>query len=259
MSGAPVLPVAEQWFTRTRLSDEITLIQEPYADPLLSANSWHIRGTRHDLLIDAGLGVASMRDMTLDIADREPVVVLTHAHLDHMGSAHEFAQCWGHPAEPFDAPGRGSLSGPRLGRILGMSGPDADQLPDLLVRAVPRPGYDVNTYALPPVRPTRALHDGDTIDLGDRSLDVLHLPGHTAGSIALYERETQTMYSGDVVYDGELLDSLADSDPRQYVESLRRLLTLDITTVHAGHDQSLDGEQLLLIIEGYLASATASR
>ena len=67
------------------------------------------------------------------------------------------------------------------------------------------------------------------------------------------------MYSGDVVYDGELLDSLADSDPRQYVESLRRLLTLDITTVHAGHDQSLDGEQLLLIIEGYLASATASR
>lgn len=72
-----------------------------------------VRGRDQDPLVDASLGVTSLKRAPAPFA-REPILVLTHAHLDHMGSAHEFAQCWAHREEPVDLPGRGSLHGPTL-------------------------------------------------------------------------------------------------------------------------------------------------
>jgi glyoxylase-like metal-dependent hydrolase (beta-lactamase superfamily II) len=50
------------------------------------------------------------------------------------------------------------------------------------------------------------------IDLCDRVFEVLHLPGHSPGSIGLWERQTGTLFSGDAIYDGPLLDELRDSN-----------------------------------------------
>jgi len=96
--------------------------------------------------------------------------------------------------------------------------------------------------------------DGDTVDLGDRSLTVLHLPGHTPGSIALFDPADGTLFSGDVVYDDDvLLDSLTGSDPAQYACSLRRLRELPVTVTHAGHDASFGRDRLHHLIDTYLA------
>ena len=54
---------------------------------LLQANVWLVRGRDRDLLIDSGLGIASLRSALAALALRDPVLVLTHAHLDHMGPA----------------------------------------------------------------------------------------------------------------------------------------------------------------------------
>jgi len=43
------------------------------------------------------------------------------------------------------------------------------------------------------------VRDGDIIDLGDRAFEVLHLPGHSPGSIALFEAATKTLFSGDAI------------------------------------------------------------
>jgi glyoxylase-like metal-dependent hydrolase (beta-lactamase superfamily II) len=48
----------------------------------------------------------------------------------------------------------------------------------------------------------------------------------------LWEIETGTLFSGDVIYDGALLDKLNGSDIDQYVESMERLLTLPVKVVH---------------------------
>ena len=48
---------------------------------------------------------------------------------------------------------------------------------------------------------TRALDEGDVIDLGDRVFKVLHLPGHSRGSIGLLEEATGVFFSGDVIYE----------------------------------------------------------
>ncbi|WP_445189935.1 MBL fold metallo-hydrolase [Pseudonocardia sp. Cha107L01] len=122
----------------------------------------------------------------------------------------------------------------------------------MLITARPHPDFDPADYRLRPARVTRALGDGDTVDLGDRAFTVLHLPGHSPGGIALFEERTGTLFSGDVVYDGELLDELDGSDIEAYLATMRRLRELPVHTVHAGHDSSFDGARLHDIIDTYL-------
>ncbi|MFJ3779981.1 MBL fold metallo-hydrolase [Streptomyces sp. NPDC090075] len=93
-ADGPELPVAEAWFTARAVDESITLITEPHVHPFLQANTWYIRGRDRNVLIDCGLGVASLRTAFPDLFDRETILVVTHAHLDHMGSAHEFEHCW---------------------------------------------------------------------------------------------------------------------------------------------------------------------
>ena len=72
--------------------------------------------------------------------------------------------------------------------------------PASLIAALPREGYELASYTVTPVRPTRLVDEGDEIDLGDRALTVLHLPGHTPGEIGLWEEATLTLFAGDCVY-----------------------------------------------------------
>ena len=124
-----------------------------------------------------------------------------------------------------------------------------------LLDALPAPGYDPRAYRVRPAAPTRLLAEGDAVDLGDRCFEVLHLPGHSPGSIGLWEAATGTLFSGDAVYDGTLLDGLADSDRAAYVRTMRRLLELPVSVVHAGHCESFGRERLRELAAAYLESA----
>lgn len=101
-------------------------------------------------------------------------------------------------------------------------------------------------------KPSALLNEGDRVDIGNRNFEVLHLPGRSPGSIALWEIETGALFSGDVIYDGALLDKLNGSDINQYVESMERLLTLPVKVVHGGHEPSFHGERMREIARAYL-------
>ncbi|MFD8778351.1 MBL fold metallo-hydrolase [Streptomyces sp. NPDC059916] len=254
MATHPALPVVQDWFRVTAIDSTLTLIDEPHVHELLDSNTWLVRGRDRDLLVDCGLGVGDLPALLAQLTAREPTVVLTHAHLDHMGAAHVFAHCWAHPLEAVESPELGSL----LGSVWAAQGglPDFD-LPPLLISAVPHEGYDPSSYELRPAHVTRHLGDVDRIDLGDRALTVLHLPGHSPGSIALLDEADGTLFSGDVVYDDVLLDELPGSDREKYVHTMKRLRELPVRIVRPGHGPSFDRQRLCRIIDDYIASAEA--
>jgi glyoxylase-like metal-dependent hydrolase (beta-lactamase superfamily II) len=120
------------------------------------------------------------------------------------------------------------------------------------ITALPRADFNMRIFSRPPAPATRTVEEGEVVDLGDRVFEVLHLPGHSPGSIGLWEAGTATLFSGDAIYDGPLLDELPGSDVAVYMNTMRRLESLPVRVVHAGHDPSFDGRRLRELARQYL-------
>ena len=254
------LQIAERWFERRSLDDGITHLWEPHVVPLMRCNIWHVRGRERDLFIDTGMGVASLKEAARDLLDKPVTAVATHTHGDHVGGHGEFEHCLVHRAEahdleaPRDATGleARSLFGPQGVAYLRDAGYEVD--PDaLLITALPHAGYDPDAYRIEPATAGEIVEQGDRVDTGDRSFEVLHLPGHSPGSIGLWEAQTGILFSGDCVYDGPLLDGLEGSNIAHYIDSMKRLRELPVRVVHAGHDPSFGRDRLHELIDAYLA------
>ncbi|MCZ6720068.1 MAG: MBL fold metallo-hydrolase [Alphaproteobacteria bacterium] len=248
--------IADHWFENERVDDDITLLWEPHVDPLIRCNIWHVRGRTRDLMIDTGLGLASLKEAARHLLEKPVIALATHTHYDHMGSMHEFEVRAVHRIEA------GELAAPSdWGRLRGADFSDEMRLyfdrvgypiPEELVTAYPHEGFDPARYATPPAAPTWLLDDGDVVDLGNRAFEVFHLPGHSPGSIGLWEGATGTLFSGDAVYDGPLLDELPGSDVEAYLGTMRRLRELPVSVVHGGHEPSFGRARLIELVEGYL-------
>jgi glyoxylase-like metal-dependent hydrolase (beta-lactamase superfamily II) len=250
------LPIADRWFERQPIDADLTLLWEPHVHPLLRCNIWRLRGRDCDLLVDTGLGVSSLREAARDLFDKPLLAVATHAHMDHMGGAHEFDCVLIHAAEA-EAMKSGADS-----FSLELDGYDAETTAYLtdagydmsqpLLTAIPHKGFDTRAHRLMGAAPTRLLAEGAIVDLGNRAFEVLHLPGHSPGSIGLWEARTGTLFSGDALYDGPLLDAIPGADIPAYRRTMERLLTLPVQVVHAGHDPSFGRERLVELARAYL-------
>jgi glyoxylase-like metal-dependent hydrolase (beta-lactamase superfamily II) len=245
MTTRPIAPAAE-WYRVRRLDHEITHVDEHFIDPFYRCNVWHVRGRDHDLLVDSGMGVVSLVGQLPWLSDRRVLAVASHAHFDHVGNHHEFPERACHPAEAH------MLADPRNDWNLA----DRFAVVEMFER-LPPGGYDQRTYHVRPAPATRLVEAGDVIDLGDRVFEVLHVPGHSPGSIALWERATGVLFSGDAVYDGPLVDDAYHSNPEHYVASMRRLRELPVSVVHAGHFGSFGRERHVALIDEYLAGRRA--
>tara|TARA_R110000824_G_scaffold390760_2_gene587354 strand:+ start:17210 stop:17983 length:774 start_codon:yes stop_codon:yes gene_type:complete len=251
-----LLPIADRWFERKRISDDITLLWEPHVIPLMRCNIWHVRGRDRDLMIDTGMGVASLRDAARDILGHNVTAVATHTHADHIGGHHEFDHTLVHAAEAENLRVPTDRSTLRLSQMpshyvesLTRAGYVVDRD---LITALPHAGYDMDSYAIHDSVVSEVVVEGDIVDLGDRHFEVMHLPGHSPGSIGLWEKSTGTLFSGDAIYDGPLLDEIDGADISAYRQTMERLRKLPVRVVHAGHDPSFGRERLVEIADAYI-------
>ena len=209
----------------------------------LRCNIWHVRGRDCDLVIDTGMGLGPLKDWVRQTSDRPLKAICTHCHIDHMGSLHEFDCRLGHRAEA---------------HVFANPTPDAvvysgDWARIEIVSPKAHPDFQPETWTITPAPLTGYLDEGDVLDLGDVAYQVLHVPGHSPGSIALWDRKSRTVFSGDAVYDGDLLDALYHSDPATYRLTLERLRDLDAEVFHGGHYPSFGKPRLREIVDAYLA------
>ena len=252
-----MLPVANRWFERRAMADGVTAIWEPHVASFIRCNIWHVRGRDRDLIIDTGSGLSPLRTTIADLIDKPLSAVATHIHYDHVGGLHEFADRLMHQIEaprmnPYREfhPIRAREFPKSFRAYLPPIEPGAD---DLLIDALPSEGWQPGDYSITPTTPTRQLTEGDVIDLGDRAFEVMHLPGHSPGSIGVWEQRSGVLFSGDAIYDGPLLDILPDSSVPDYVGTMTRLRKLPVTVVHGGHEPSFGRDRMIAIIDEYLA------
>ena len=230
----------DDWFEAIRMGDGVTLLHEPWIKPFYRCNMWHIRGRDADILFDTGLGVFPLRRAVARLAERAPICVASHTHFDHIGGHHEFPCCCVHQAEA------AILADPRNDVTLADRYANED-----MFDALPT-GWDTARYAVTPAPAHRILQDGDVIDLGDRSFEVIHTPGHSPGGIALWEKASGILLSGDIVYDGPLITDTYHADLTDYETSLRRLSALPVAIVHGGHFPSFGPVRLSQLIGEYM-------
>ncbi len=244
-------PVQQPWFQTQRIRDDLYCITEPRYTWENRANLWLVKGRDSDLLIDTGLGVSSLKLYLSEILDKPLKVVASHVHFDHSGGCHEFEQVYIHKNE-YPALCAGD-------QRLILSAPEFGFVPDSDFERIPYQGFSASGYQVKACPHAQAIQHGDVIDLGNKAFEVMHLPGHSSGSIGLYNSGNRQFFSGDVVYDGELLDELEDSVVADYIDSMEKLLQLQTDEVRPGHYRSFDRRRLRELVTSYISDRKAPR
>jgi glyoxylase-like metal-dependent hydrolase (beta-lactamase superfamily II) len=235
------------WFQVAEMEPGVHLVAEPG-----HVSSWLIHGRDRSILLDTGLGVADIAAAIAPVTTSPVEVVSSHAHFDHVGGNAGFAVRHAHPlgAELIEtcAPARLLRDWSRLSQGLGAQFArlrEADAAfsligPDELVREWPPPGIgaDGEGWAIEAVRPTATLEDGDTVDLGDRTLRVLHTPGHAPDHLCLLDEHAGILFAQDQAYYGDHLVYFDDSSVADWARSARRLadeLRSAVRVVYVAH------------------------
>lgn len=94
----------------------------------------------------------------------------------------------------------------------------------------------------PPFEPDILVEDGDLLELGELELKVLHTPGHTPGSICLYDGDEKLIFTGDTVFPngGFGRVDFPGGNAFQLINSLKRLTEIDAEKMYPGHEEPVD-------------------
>ncbi len=88
------------------------------------------------------------------------------------------------------------------------------------------------------------LKEGDMVQAGSMELEVIHTPGHTAGSICLYDKKSGTLFSGDTFFsDGVGRTDMAGGDEKELQKSLQKVSELKFKRLFPGHGEPLISEE----------------
>ena len=221
-----------------RVTEEVYYI--PGQDEFMPDSHAYVLGkpsSQNLSLIDAGLTskgsykIQSIQKAGIDLSAIKRII-MTHTHLDHIGCLAEIlkqipsAELWVHCLEA-DLLEQGDERA-----VYGMD----------MFRGVCQEQFNLKPGAFK-FQVNRKLQGEEILDLGDAEWEVIHIPGHSMGSIGLYHRPMQILIPGDVVYADHAIGrfDLYGADASELKKSLLRLAKLEVDILLPGHNQIVKG------------------
>lgn len=213
----------DSWFTVEQIDCHTFAISE--YQHWEETHSYLLCGEKMAVLIDTGLGISNIREVVESLTELPVMVMTTHVHWDHIGGHKYFNFIAVHEEEKEWL----SVKFPVPLSVVKHS---------LMCKPCDFPlDFKIDQYQIFQGIPQMLLHDGDRIDLGKRSLVVVHTPGHSPGHCCFYEPDKKYIYSGDLIYSGCLDAFYPSTDPQQFWESIQKISSLGIDRILPGHHQ----------------------
>jgi len=204
--------VSDPWFEVYKPASGVFAIYEPHqAEEVIS---YLIVGEKRALLFDTGMGISDIKKVTTELTKLPIVVLNSHTHDDHVGDNWEFDTIYAMDTDFTRKNAQGSREDAQ-----------AEITPDQICGSLPK-GFDSKAYATRPWKITYYTHDGDHIDLGGRTLEVIATPGHTPDAISLIDRANGLLFTGDTYYPAPIWLFRPETDLDAYAASIRRLAAL---------------------------------
>jgi hydroxyacylglutathione hydrolase len=236
------------WFTVKEIAQKVWRIDDHGGD-----NMYLVEGDQKALLIDTGTGVADLTTLIKSITNLPVIVVNTHGHPDHVGGNFQFTEVYAQPQDN-ELIVRFSSEVNHQNSVQSTLAKNPEFKSVLLEK--------IDPYKLPQLLPVKA---GDLFDLGNRTIEVIEVPGHTRGSICLLDAAHKLLFAGD--NNNSLVWLFLDGclPLESYMNTLQALQQRDkdFEIILPGHGDPLDsaflGEQIICAQHILTGSCTAEK
>ena len=202
----------DQWFEVYKIRPGVFAIYEPHQ--FEEVISYLIVGSQKAILFDTGMGISNIKAVVEGLTKLPISVVNSHTHNDHVGDNWRFSDVYGMPTDFTRTNAKGSTADAQ-----------AELAPGQICGTLPT-GFDPKSYRTKAFHISHWLHDGEGIDLGGRTLEVLATPGHTPDSIMLLDEDNGLLFTGDTFYPGPIYLYRPETDLDAYVASVKRMAGL---------------------------------
>jgi glyoxylase-like metal-dependent hydrolase (beta-lactamase superfamily II) len=210
--------VEDDWFKVYSVAPGVFAMSEPRQAE--GVNSFLVVGSKRAVLFDSGLGVGRISSVVHRLTALPVTVLNSHTHFDHVGGNSEFADVR-NLDDPFSlASARGEVAESLV--AYASKTLDEDHVCGPLPAGVTSREYSVTTWLI-----TANVRDGERLDLGDRTLEIVRTPGHTPDSICLLERASGLLFTGDTYYSGEIYLWAPETIVTDYMASIDKLVRLE--------------------------------
>ncbi|HKF50213.1 MAG TPA: MBL fold metallo-hydrolase [Terracidiphilus sp.] len=219
--------VNDAWFEVYRVAPGVFGLYEPHQSE--ETIGYLIAGGKRALMFDTGMGIGDLKALTAQLTHLPVIVLNSHTHDDHVGDNWQFDTVYGMDTDFTRQNARGSREDAQ-----------AEIAPGEVCGRLPA-GFDRNSYATRPWKITKYVHDGERIELGGRTLEIIATPGHTPDAIALFDRANGLLFTGDTFYPGTIWIYRPETDLAAYGNSVHRLAALapQVKTVLGAHNVPL--------------------
>lgn len=216
----------QEWFEVYKLDNSTYAIHEPGV--FQEVLTYLVIGENNAVLLDTGMGIGNIKLVVDELTEKPVSVINTHSHLDHLGGNHLFSDI-------------AIYDDSNAIETMQMKNDYWRRYEKRILSWKPWPkGFTPETFRIYPSNPTRLLYDKDRIELGGRTLEVLHAPGHCPDEIVLFDRAKRGLFTGDAFYLARLYAHGPSSDLDVYYNTAKRLANLipEVDWLYPSHKET---------------------